>query len=292
MATYSATGSAIVDADAIFAGRTEDGALIITNTVEDPGGVFQSLALEAGRPDETFAPTIGVITLQGGETNVSLGEQGEPGTAATIAVGVDNPGGTGALRIESGATLSSTNQGFLSGEYNPDTGFALVTGGYQNVRVGDGPNSFGEVFVDGVGSQLLTAGASPAIFIGEAGGTGEMTITDGGYVRTHFATVGRYGLDASNISVGRLTVDGVAADGTRSRFRISDDGGGFADPRYSGEAGIFGVGRTAYSEGRVYVVNGGDITITNTDGLTDTPFFRLGRNNGAYGYALISGTVR
>jgi hypothetical protein len=48
------------------------------------------------------------------------------------------------------------------------------------------------------------------------------------------------------------------------------------------------IGRSGGS-GYLYVTNGGELTIENTDGVTDTPIVHFGRVNGSYGYGLVSG---
>ena len=53
-------------------------------------------------------------------------------------------------------------------------------------------------------------------------------------------------------------------------------------------AGFVNIGRTGGS-GFLYVTNGGTLTVNNTDGVTDFPFMRFARENGSYGYGLVSG---
>jgi len=252
-----------LDGDKITAGTIGIGEVTIDS------GVYTIDKLYSGRAYDTYAPTYGTVTITGGSTYVTV-DEGTPGSTGSIDVGYDNPGGTGYLNILAGATVTSNNQGYWDG-YD-------VVGGYNNVRIGFGAGSFGRVTVDGIGSKLLTYGASPRIQIGRDYGTGELVISGGGYALTLNVEVGR------DDGIGRLTIDGEG-----SELRVNDNAGTNADPQYTGEGGFVNIGRTG-GRGYLYVTNGGTLTVNNTDGVTDFAFMRFARENGTYGYGLVSGT--
>ena len=261
---YSKTGDGTVDSNKAYAGRYSDGTLTIYS-----GNYFTKL-VESGKPVPGFAPTNATITVTGAGTTLTASDPGTPGSTGSIDVGFDNPGGKGYLEVLAGAAVRSYNQAY----YLPGTG---VIGGYSNLNVGFGLNSFGRVTVDGVGSRLETFGYSPRMNIGRDQGTGELVISGGGYGLTLQLDAGRDG------ATGRVTIDGAG-----SQLVLNSNAGTFAHPQYAGEAGIATFGR-ADGSGFLYVTNGGTLTVQNTDGNTDLPMLRFARENGSYGYGLVSG---
>jgi T5SS/PEP-CTERM-associated repeat protein len=200
----STTGDGYVGADEISAGTVADG------TVEITKGSYSVTTFTSGVPDSGYTPTTSTITLTRNpktphSTDVTVEDPGNYGFYASIDVGVNNPGGYGYLEILNGATLTSINEGYYDG------GSGYFYGGYNNVRIGFGYNSFGRVTVDGEDSKLLTYGMSPRINVGRFDGTGELIISGGGYVLALQVDVGRNG------GTGRVTIDGE-----NSKLLVSD----------------------------------------------------------------------
>ncbi|MCL5778354.1 hypothetical protein M1105_15340 [Limibaculum sp. FT325] len=212
----------------------------------------------------------GIVTITGPLTSVDVGD-GAPGSSGGIYVGVSTGYGPayGNLYITSGASVVSTNSGYWNGSY--------VVGGYDNVKAGFGAGSYGYITVDGAGSELIAQGASARITIGRYGGLGELQVSNGALVETLILDVGRDG------GIGGVNIFG---GGT---LRITNDSGLWGAPGYEGQAGIATFGRGAGGNGLLLMSSGGQFIVENTDGLTDTPILRFGRDSGSAGYAYISG---
>ena len=264
---YSKTGDGYASLTEIFAGRLYDGTLIITS------GQYSVQSFDAGSPVGA-TPTTGSITLTGSTTDVTVEDPGDAGFYASINIGRNFNGGagTGYLSILDGATLTSINEG-----YENANGFIL--GGYNNVNIGRGTGTFGMVTVNGIGSSLIARGAAARITVGRDGGTGELRIENGAFVGTFDLDVGRGDIP----TVGRLTINGAG-----STLIASADYGfyGFA---YAGAQGFLDIGRGDAGRGYLTVSNGGTFTTQNVDGVTDLPILRIGRDNGSYGNALVTG---
>ncbi|MDT8345255.1 MAG: hypothetical protein RQ752_12600 [Thermohalobaculum sp.] len=90
------------------------------------------------------------------------------------------------------------------------------------------------------------------------------------------------------LDVGRDGGTGIVGIDTGAVLRLSSDAGAFGNPLYAGEAGLAGFGR-AGGCGVLRVSSGGQLLIENTDGVSDTPILRFGRDGGSVGTARISG---
>ncbi|HUS97447.1 MAG TPA: hypothetical protein VMX97_11965, partial [Hyphomicrobiaceae bacterium] len=249
----------------ITAGTSGIGTVIID------AGIFTIDRLFSGRAELGPAPTFGAVTITGGGTSVTVEDPAvNPGFSGSIDVGFQNSGGYGYLNILDGATVTSINQGYWDG--------ANAIGGYNNVRIGFGLGTYGKVTIDGAGSSLIAGGYGPSIQVGRDFGTGVLAISQGGYALTLNVDIGRDG------GIGRVFIDGPG-----SLLRANDTAGTNLNPAYVGEGGFVNIGRTGGS-GYLYVTNGGTLTIDNTDGVTDFAFMRFARENGSYGYGLVSGS--
>ena len=147
------------------------------------------------------------------------------------------------------------------------------------IVVGNNETGDGTVRVTGSGSALTTAGSDNGIDVGNEG-TGVLEVRDGGLVEALYLGVARQG-------EGRVSISGVAADGTRSRVIVSP-----ANGRYSGEAagegGYVGVARNAGSNGVFEILNGALLRVLDSDD-TFGPGFQLARNKGSVGTLRIDG---
>ncbi|MBK0399061.1 hypothetical protein H0I76_07660, partial [Limibaculum sp. M0105] len=258
----STSGDGVIGPDYIAAGYTGDGTVIIDT------GVTNTDYLGAGYNASGY---YGFVSITGAATAVNVGS-GAPGYEGTVFVGyATGPGPAyGVLEISGGASVTSTNGGYWDG--------AEVIGGYNNVNIGFGYGSYGYLTVDGAGSELIAEGASARITVGRFGGFGYLEVTNGGLVETLVLDVGRDG------AVGGVN---IASGGT---LRITNDSGLWGAPAYAGEAGIASFGRGIGGIGFLYASGGGELIVENTDGLTDNPILRFGRDSGSYGYARIEGS--
>ena len=161
-----------------------------------------------------------------------------------------------------------------------------VTGENARLVIGDGgPSADGAVTVSGSGSTITTTGANNRVIVGDEG-TGVLEVLDGGLVDTLW-------FDVAWTGVGRATIRGVAADGTRSRVIVSPANGRFSDdPDVAGccadEGGFARVARTAGSRGTLEILEGGLLRVRDGGG-TWGPGFQMARNKGSVGTLVIDG---
>ena len=224
-----------------------------------------------------------VDILSGGRMEVT-------GENAVLVIGDGGPAADGVVTVSgSGSTIATTgtNNRIVAGDEG--TG-ALTIENDADVRasrvvIGADAGSQGTVTVTGSGSTLTTAGTDNEVRVGN-GGTGTLAVLDGGLVDTLKFDVARTG-------VGRATIRGVAADGTRSRVIVSPANGRFSDdPDVAGccadEGGFARVARNAGSRGALEILEGGLLQVRDGDG-TWGPSFQLARNKGSVGTLLIDG---
>ena len=150
---------------------------------------------------------------------IDIGNEGGFGTATVTgpgstlrAVGDENAvvvgekGGTGTLNVENGGNV--TARWINIGD---DSGSGTVTG-------------TGTAIVTGPGSTITTVGIGNGINVGDEG-TGELTVENGGEVRTKWFTVGN-----KAGSRGTVTVTGpdsaIVTTGTDNSFYVGDEGHG------------------------------------------------------------------
>lgn len=270
---YSGTGSySVVDrGDStvdLSAGLNADGTLVFT------GGIYAvGETLAAGVNVSSAAPVTGRIRLTN-DTDVTFAPSA--GDAAGVYIGSNLNSGAGGgspvaygyLDILSGSTLTVayTADGDLAG---PNA--------YGTFFVGAGAGSLGQITVDGVGSQLISAGDANRISLGVSGGLGTLVVAAGGYAATLSLQVG------SNGGLGQVYVSGAG-----SELVVSPVNGSYIDPAYAGQSGFATVGATD-ARGLLAVAGGGSARFENVDGQTDLPLLRFGRDNGSYGYGLVTG---
>ncbi|HHI81904.1 MAG TPA: hypothetical protein ENJ99_02005, partial [Rhizobiales bacterium] len=166
----------------------------------------------------------------------------------------------GELTINGGAVV----------ETNDGAGYS-----YQSVLAGQYAGSLGIINVDGAGTRLYTTGEPGGIRIGKQG-TGILNTTNGASVETFYLDIARFGTGTVNI------------DGAGSQL-ILDDSHGAWQPAYAGQAAFGRIGKESGSHGYLNITSGGLLSISNTDGVTDTPGFQIARNDGSYGKAIIDG---
>ena len=195
-----------------------------------------------------------------------------------------------------GISRDSVNPNFLDPDDGPITQRSVVnvlSGGRMEIAgekarlfIGyGGPAADGVVTVSGSGSMITTAGTDNEVRVGDRG-TGTLAVLDGGFVDTLKFDVGRSG-------VGRATIRGVAADGTRSRVIVSPANGRFSDdpdvPGCCADGGGFArVARNAGSRGALEILEGGLLRVRDGDG-TWGPGFQVARNKGSVGTLVIDG---
>jgi T5SS/PEP-CTERM-associated repeat protein len=147
-------------------------------------------------------------------------------------------------------------------------GHAQILGGpnhaaAESLVLGDNQGNSGSVTIDGDGSAVLDVGGScrGTIYIGNRG-SGNLTITGQGYIRSRYAYVAAVANPTRPTASGKVTVKGPGAV-----WYLYDY---YADPGCSG-AGLF-IGCTANTNiggtGIVDVADAGTIAVTSLDGAT------------------------
>ncbi|MEL7465407.1 MAG: Calx-beta domain-containing protein [Pseudomonadota bacterium] len=271
------TGSYGFDDSQIYAGGYNgDGTL----NISDIGGaaIVETTELYVGRGGSTGSLT---ITRSTDDVRITVQDPDTDGSAGVIQVG-RGVGSEGYLRLENGVRLTSINNAY----YDPDQGFAV--GGSYNVNIGRNGGA-GEVVVDGAGTELLANGTGARVTVGRGQdygypentpSQGTLTIQNGGKVGTMGAFIGRqYGEGVVNVTGAGSLLELSSEYGTNLSFNGQD---------FSGLASGMQVGRQG-GDGRIYVSDGGRVTVSNVDGLTDNPYVSLGRESGAYGLISIDG---
>ena len=237
-------------------------------------GDGSSLEIIQHGPAGDFGPFVNLGWRGGGTTILSNGGrllvQGE---RAYVGVSFDwlNPDfpdpDTGPLDQQSVVNILSGGELEIAGE-----GAVFVIGN-------GGPSADGMVTVSGPGSRTITRGTDNGVLVGDEG-TGECRVLDGGLIDTLWFEVGFSG-------VGRATISGVAADGTRSRVIVSPANGKFSGD-FVDEGGFARVARNAGSNGVLEILDGGLLRILDGEG-THGPEFQIARNKGSVGRLVIDG---
>ncbi|MEM9370296.1 MAG: hypothetical protein AAGA26_03965, partial [Pseudomonadota bacterium] len=206
------------------------------------------------------------------------------GSLGTGSLEVRNLATVAARNIELGRSLNDGNSVVASGIGTltvSDGGSVTVTTNaataYLGLEVGDAEGSVGTVTVTGTGSELISAGGAAQIRVGH-GGTGSLSIENGGRVEGLF-------LDAGRLETGSGIVE---VDGVGSILSLSDAGGEF--PASRGQAGLLRLGGDAGSYGRLEIANGGAVSIGNDPGSTaDLPSLIVGSEIGSVGIVDLAG---
>ncbi len=235
-----------------YIGWQGTGALNVTN-----GGsaIFEANLVAGG--DVTGS---GSILVDGLGSNLTVnGEQLEIGE-----------NGNGSMTVSGGGTVTV------------DNGLTDINapGSFNDMTIGDTATGTGTVTVTGAGSTLSMAGTDNVIKVGQGGGTGSLTVENGGTVETLWLEVARNG------ATGTVNIDGVG-----STIISSTETGMWSVP-YDYEAGFVNIGRHAGSDGTLNISNGGRMEIREgaTQNTTTTvPGINVGRD-GATGRVLIDGT--
>ena len=165
----------------------------------------------------------------------------------------------GLLTIDSGAIV------------NTDDGAGYS---YQSILAGGAAGSTGIINVDGAGTLLTALGEPGGIVLGDAG-SGFLAITNSASVETAFLEAGR-----QSTGLGFIDVDGGQL------FLNNSVGYSINTP---GRAAFGRLGYQSGSTGLMYVSNGGQVVVENSDGQTDNPTLVLGGLDGSYGKATIFG---
>ena len=212
------------------------------------------------------------------------------GESARFVIGDGGPAADGAVTVSgAGSTITVAGDGNALVVGDEGSGVLTIENGAdvtaRRVVIGEEAGSQGTVTVTGSGSTLTTAGTDNEVRVGDEG-TGTLEVLDGGLVDTLWLEVARSG-------VGRATIRGVAADGTRSRVIVSPANGRYSDdPDVAGccadEGGFARVGRNAGSRGALEILEGGLLRVRDGGG-TWGPGFSLARNKGSVGTLLIDG---
>ena len=209
----------------------------------------------------------GRLLLSNG-SDVTISDPGTYGTSTTPELLVGADGGSGYVNISGGSTVTADSS------YVSD-GMGGYYGGYGNVKIGES-RGVGTLTVEGDGSRLIASGVAARIRVGNDYGDGLLQVRDGGYVATLNLQVGR------NSGTGILNVTGEG-----STVRVSAERGTYTSA-YASYAGSARFGRDG-SDGSFRVSDGGRIVVENIDGLTDGPFFEMGRDAGTNGSGEIIG---
>ena len=187
-------------------GATFDGGTLVTPTIVigpafDSGGglslVNGAVATLSGMGPNGQALGFYLGRAQDSEGGVSVSDS-TLSSAEGFSVGYD---GTGALSIEDGGTVTTTDP-------NTSDGYAGVSAGYDTTAAG-------AISVDGAGSTLTTAGF---LYVG-LGGEGALTITNGGHVTSAGpvgTASGALGFDATGSGEASVSGTGSLWDVTQS----------------------------------------------------------------------------
>lgn len=218
------TASNWTSSDDLYVGYNGAGTLSITN-----GGQVSNTTDYIGGGPSASTPGSGTVTVSGatGGKNSTWTNTGD------LYVGYAT---TGTLNITNGGQVSNDDSYIAS-----NNGFGIVTV--------DGINA------NGTASSLTT---SNHLYVGYDG-AGMLSITNGGQVTDTFGAIA-FGLPSDGTQTGTVTVDGINANGTASRWANSGD-------MYVGYRG----------DGTLKVTNGGQVTdvngyisVNNTSGATDS----------------------
>ena len=253
--TVSDEGTEVVAAD-LAVGQQGDGTLIIQSgadvmTFDESGDRFNSIAQAEG--------ATGLLRVTGVGSTLEIGQQLAVGVGSFDPgndFGVPNQPTQGTLEILDGASVRI----FDSDEF-------------AEIRFGDNEGSLGQGLISGTDSSLiLEAPDFTQVVVGNNVGDGNLTIQDGGFLRTNFMTVG-----ANNGAEGTVTIDGGESEVHLTGFEESTNFAAFLT------VGRSGVGTMTLSNEALLVIEGG---------LADFPGMQLGRNEDGEGTLnLLSGST-
>ncbi|HET6156890.1 MAG TPA: cadherin-like domain-containing protein [Dongiaceae bacterium] len=231
-------------------------------------------------PHYGYGPFIS-INGQGSLTVQNLGQVSVTGPYASLDAG-GRAGSNVHVVVTNGGSIVVDGKDASINVGQQGTGTLEITGGgsvtTEFMNIANGFGSTGTVLVSGAGSELITAGLDNTIQVGR-GGTGALTVENGGLVKALNFVVGRDG-------TGTATIDGAG-----SKIVVSSDEGLNAEP-YTYESGFVRISRSNGSTGTLNVVNGGELEIRSGIGVnTDTygAGLAIGRDATSAGHVLVSG---
>ena len=206
---YKVTGDALNLTAAATPIRVGDGSA----TGASMTAIISSALTGIGGIDKT---DLGTLTLTGasnfsGEIAVDGGVlEIRDGGSVSNASGViaKDAGATGAVVVDGSGSKWTSGSGVLVGVGVNSNGTLNVTNGGGVLQTGGdgvvGYGATGTATVDGVGSTWINSGATSAIQVGINGGSGALSITNGGSVSGTFGQIGYSG-------DGEVTVDGAGS---------------------------------------------------------------------------------
>jgi T5SS/PEP-CTERM-associated repeat protein len=262
---FSATGSTSGYGGSVGVGQAGSADV----TVSD-GGKFETLYMTAGgdsvpenaSPENYNIGGTGNFDVDGSGSELLMQGSGTAGYGSFLNIGRR---GTGSLDVTNGGSVSISSEqgtfpGFVVGRSADGDGSAVV----------DGPNS--DITVSGDQGTAGDGGYAGYIGIGKEGGTGTLTVRNGGSVMNDSAGLtqvgGSFPSAASDQTDGSITVTGSG-----SSFDAGDQliiGGGFD----------FGSGQPIFDQpgtGSVTVENGATLTAGDGEGDGETDIF-VGNN--------------
>ena len=261
-----------------------------TTTISNGGrllvqGEEAYVGVSDGRVNPDFPdPDTSAVDQQSVVSILSGGELEASGEGAVLDIGNNAPSADGVVTVSgpgSAIVVNGSENALLVGDEG--IGALIIENGAgvtaTYVVVGYAAGSEGVLEVRGSGSTLVTTGVDNWVSVGTEG-TGECRVQDGGLIDTLWFEVGFSG-------VGRATISGVAADGTRSRVIVSPANGKFSGD-FVDEGGFARVARNAGSNGVLEILDGGLLRILDGEG-THGPEFQIARNKGSVGRLVIDG---
>ena len=178
-----------------------------------------------------------------------------------------------------GSAFTIGNNGSGSAALTDGEGRTFTSDNLDNVNIGAQSGSDGTLTLQGAGTDIVTAGTGNTVQVGRVG-KGSLVVDNGAEVSTLQFEVGRRGDGDATIS------------GQGSKVTASNDNGLFSG-QFAFESGFARIGRKPGSEGRVEVLNGGELEIRpgetqNSD--TSGPGLSLGEELGSNGDLIVDGS--
>lgn len=212
----------------------------------------------------------GDIAINGGALAIRNGG-GVSNNAGEIAKDV---GARGTLTVDGAGSTWTSNSGVFVGVGANSSGKLNITNGGSVLQIhGDGvvgAGASGAATVDGAGSKWANSGATSAIFVGNSGGSGTLSVTNGGNVSDTFGAIG------ANAATGTVTVDGAGSSWTNtSNLNVGQFGNGTLTITNGGSV----------SSATAVIGNGnganGTVTIGSAGSWTNTGSFVVGQGGSA-----------
>ncbi len=298
--TLSGGATATVDEEGpISIGRDGSGRVALSDGASLTGG-----NLVLGRSDTAGVLGTGSLTATGTGTRVDLLSESDPANGR-LTLG---SGGTGTLALSDGAALTAREiriaDGFAFGGETPagSYGGLVVSSGasvtldddgsfygltYDGLVVGDGGT--GSLTIDGADSRLVVAGTGSARIASatDAGSSGAISVTDGGYLGGFFLSLAASGTSEITVSGEGSLLRSASSLGSFNEFESFEPDAALIAPRDYGA--VMRIGRNEGSEGRLTVSAGGRVEVVNDVAERSGATLRLGREQGATGEVVVDG---